>query len=232
MSQLHSGSWLIPSGNTKSKYSQALRPSAIPPNPMAECKLGHPIEEEIANIRRECLKGQSMALVFQYGSNMSTARLNSRDRLRGDAHAIGIAQTEGEYEFVFDIWSISNNCAAADLLSGNGRRIWGVLYEIPGWLIGRETAAPRKSLDFIEGEGHNYTRQKISLIDANGEPVRGPVITYVGLCHRPRIETSIDYVKHILVGLREHRIPEEYVDYVKNKIVANNPSLELIARPL
>ena len=34
-----------------------------------------------------------MTLVFQYGSNMSVARLNSNDRLDGDAKTIGVART-------------------------------------------------------------------------------------------------------------------------------------------
>ena len=35
----------------------------------------------------------AMALVFQYGSNMSVARINDTKRLDGDAKTIGIAST-------------------------------------------------------------------------------------------------------------------------------------------
>lgn len=171
-----------------------------------------------------------MALVFQYGSNMSTVHLNSPERLRGDAHTIGIAQTKEKYELVFDILSESNKWAAANLLAGAGRRIWGVIYEIPDLLISREAAGLRRSLDSIEGEGHNYTRRQILLLDSNDEPVRGPVITYVGLYHQQGIETLFDYVKYILVGLREHNIPDEYVEYVKTRIIANNPRLDEIIK--
>src|SRR5688572_21902663 len=83
------------------------------------------------------------ALIFQYGSNMSTARLNSLDRLQGDARPIGIAYTDENYDLLFDIWSTSNNCAAADIVTGE-KKIWGVVYEIPQWLIRREPSQLRK----------------------------------------------------------------------------------------
>lgn len=167
-----------------------------------------------------------MALVFQYGSNMSTVRLNSPDRLQGDARFAGIAHTEDFYELEFDIWSKNNHCAAASIISGTGRKIWGVLYEIPDCLIKRKTAKPRKSLDAIEGEGSNYHRETITVRYLEGAPVREPVLTYIGFNHRQGIKTSAEYVKHIFAGLREHSIPDEYVEYVKMRVIANNSELK------
>jgi len=54
--------------------------------------------------------------VFQYGSNCSATRLNSRERLGGAAIPIGIAETVEEYQLQFDVWSDGNNCAAADIV--------------------------------------------------------------------------------------------------------------------
>ncbi len=110
-----------------------------------------------------------MAIVFQYGSNMSTSRLNSSDRLCGDARPIGIAKTFECYEFDFTVWSKSNNCSAADIVPVKGRNIWGVLYEIPEKLLSCKTCRDRKSLDAIEGEGTNYLRTEISLISEEGK---------------------------------------------------------------
>ena len=77
-----------------------------------------------------------MALVFQYGSNMSVVRLNSDGRLAGDAKAVCVATTVEPFELVFSVWSKSNSCAAADLLpSSAGRNVYGVLYEIPDFLL-------------------------------------------------------------------------------------------------
>ena len=167
-----------------------------------------------------------MALVFQYGSNMFMERLNSSDRLRGDAHPVGIAHTEDNYELEFDIWSEGNNCAAADIVPNTGRKIWGVLYEIPDRLIRRKTAKPRKSLDEIEGEGTNYSREPITLRYSDGTTVRDPVLTYIGKNRQKGIKTTIEYVKHIFDGLLEHNIPDEYVEYVKARVIANNPYLK------
>jgi hypothetical protein len=46
-----------------------------------------------------------MAIVFQYGSNMSVARLNCTDCLAGDAKLIGVARTVESYELAFTVWS-------------------------------------------------------------------------------------------------------------------------------
>ena len=130
-----------------------------------------------------------------------------------------------ELALAFDVWSSGGKCAAADLIRGKGRRIWGVVYEIPNVLLSRETAIGRKSLDEIEGEGSNYTRSKIMLRWRNGRRIKAPVLTYVGLSRRSGIPTSQEYVAHILAGLTEHRIPKGYVGYVKSCISANNSEL-------
>ena len=168
-----------------------------------------------------------MAYVFQYGSNMDTERLNSSDRLNGEATFFRVALTRDNYQLDFDLWSKCNRCAAADLVGVSGRRIWGVIYEIPDDLVRRETAGERKSLDEIEGEGANYERTKINLCLRNGRPVSQTVITYIGRksARRPKIQTSSDYVRHIFTGLRAYDMPDGYIAYVENRVLANNPYL-------
>lgn len=172
-----------------------------------------------------------MPLVFQYGSNMSSVRLNGADRLRGHATIIGVAETQDIFQLVFDIFSGGNNqCAAANLVSGSGRRIWGVLYEVPAEFIARDPKRLRPSLDAIEGEGKNYGRVHINLRHANGDPVVGQIITYLGIARKTGILTSLDYVGHILMGLAEHpEIPGNYVEYVRACILTNNPALRIPA---
>ncbi len=168
-----------------------------------------------------------MALVFQYGSNTDTERLNSPDRLRGDARTVGIAYTDDDYELDFTVWSKCNKCAAADIVPGSGRTIWGVLYDIPDCLIRRETFVGRKSLNEIEGESTNYRKIGIALRYQNGLPVEGNPITYVVKNRKKGLQTSFEYGRHIVIGLRAHNnIPNEYVEYVKTRIIANNPALK------
>ncbi|HJX19290.1 MAG TPA: gamma-glutamylcyclotransferase family protein [Acidiferrobacterales bacterium] len=168
-----------------------------------------------------------MALVFQYGSNMSVARLNGEDRLAGDAKPICVARTVEPFDLMFTVWSKSNNCAAADLVPGKtGRSIYGVVYEVPDFLLSRDTAKQRnrRSLDTIEGEGTNYVRAMIDLIRGDGSTVYA--MTYVVKDRRSDLKTAYAYVRHILLGLKEHNIPNEYCQYVRSKVIENNSDLE------
>jgi cation transport regulator ChaC len=170
-----------------------------------------------------------MALVFQYGSNLDSARLNGPTRLQGDARVLSKAVTQDDFEFVFDIWSTSEGGrAAADIISGRGQKIWGVIYDIPDYLIKRSTAQARqrKALDAIEGEGTNYKRIPIGLNWPDGRSVAEPVITYIGNARQPAIKTNQQYVNHILRGVKEHGLPADYVSYVKQRIKSNNPELD------
>jgi hypothetical protein len=97
------------------------------------------------------IRQQSMALVFQYGSNTSSRRINSDDRLHGDAKSLGLAFTVGQYDLGFTVWSKGNNCAAVDLVRARNRKVDGVLFEIPDHLLSKETSGERRSLDQIEG---------------------------------------------------------------------------------
>ena len=164
-----------------------------------------------------------MALVFQYGSNTSSSRLNSGDRLRGDATDRGLVCTEDSFELDFDVWSTCNGCAAADIREGRGRPIWGVLYDVPDHLIRRETAGSRRSLDAIEGR--KYGRRLIRVCRPNGSSVAGDVITYTVLSPEHGLRTSIEYASHIIAGLREHGAHNEYLAYVKERVITNNPDL-------
>jgi hypothetical protein len=164
-------------------------------------------------------------LYFAYGSNMDSQRLNGHDRLKGDAHAVGLVCTQQEFELEFTVPSEGNRCAAATLAPESGRIIWGVLYEVPDYLVTRETSGNRKSLDAIEGECTNYRRAGIKLNYPDGSPVVEEVITYLAKQRTTGQRTSPDYVGYIIRGLREHKAPEEYVGYVKTQIRTNNPAL-------
>jgi hypothetical protein len=162
-------------------------------------------------------------LVFQYGSNTEPDRLNSNDRLRGDAVDHGLVRTAGNFELWFDVWSHVNACAAADIQEGGDHPVWGVVYDIPDFLISRETSGARKSLDAIEGV--QYERRSIAVMDPMGAAEPSPVVTYTAKVRRLGLRTSLAYVAHIIRGLRSHNAPREYVAYVKQRIVANNPDL-------
>jgi cation transport regulator ChaC len=167
-----------------------------------------------------------MALLFQYGSNMSVSRLNGDDRLAGDAKVLCIAQTIERFEFGFTVFSKSNNCAAADIVSSeSGRNIYGVLYEVPDYLLSKQSAnaRDRRSMDEIEAEGVNYVRAMIDLTKDDGSRVQA--LTYLVKSREAGLKTSYAYVSHILRGLMEHDMPENYRQYVKARILENNDEL-------
>ena len=163
--------------------------------------------------------------VFQYGSNMSTARLNSSGRLRGDAEFVSIVSTLEKFELDFTVWSGSNDCAAADLVpSKYGRKIFGALYTIPEDLIFRDMArSGRTTMDAIEGEGRVYERINIGLLYNQSEI---EALTYIVKEKKTGLKTKLHYAQHIIDGVDEHPIPTEYREYVVARVELNNPELK------
>jgi gamma-glutamylcyclotransferase (GGCT)/AIG2-like uncharacterized protein YtfP len=160
-----------------------------------------------------------VALVFQYGSNCSESQINSNDRLRGDARFIGRAETVEDFVLAFDVWSTKRDCAAADIVSKPGSKVWGALYEVPDYLIKRNAA--RRSMDAIEGP--RYKRYMIEVRQDNDEVVTA--LTYRVIAANPALKTSLEYVGHIVNGLRERRVPEAYIAEVKEIAAVNNPTI-------
>ncbi len=164
-------------------------------------------------------------LVFQYGSNCLDSEINGEDRLRGDAKFVGIVETVDEFELAFNVHSKGRGCAASDIVRKPGGKVWGVLYDVPDYLIDRETARAqrRKSFDAIEGESTNYKRETINVRRPSGDVI--PALTYTVKDPNPELKTNIEYVRLIVCGLREHKVADEYIAKVKAIASANNPDI-------
>jgi len=175
---------------------------------------------------------EPMAVVFQYGSNCLGSEINSNNRLCGDAQFVDIAETVEDFELAFDVWSTGRGCAASDIVRRPGGKVWGLLYEVPEYLIGRKTAKDRKrkSLDEIEGEGTNYKRETISVCRPNGAVVQA--MTYTVKRPKTDLKTNINYVHLIVYGLREHGVLDGYIAKVKAIATANNPDIAAEAEKL
>ncbi len=163
-----------------------------------------------------------MTLVFQYGSNCLNSRINGEERLRGDAKFLDIAETVEDFELTFDVHS-KHGYATSDIVRKPGGKVWGVLYQVPDYLIDTNTAnaGGRKSFDAIEGK--KYRRETITVRRPNGKIVLA--LTYIVKCPEAQLKTSIDYVRHIVCGLREHKIQDAYIAKVKAIASANNPKI-------
>ena len=174
-------------------------------------------------------------LVFQYGSNCLDSEINGKNRLCGDAKFIDIAETVEDFELAFDVWSCKRGCAASDIVRKLGGKVWGVLYEVPDYLIARETAKAhqRTALDAIEGAGTNYKQETIKVRRLSGAIV--VTLTYTVINPKPGLKTNIDYVSHIVSGLRErslgdHQVPDEYIAKVKSIAATNSRGGEKVVK--
>ena len=168
-----------------------------------------------------------MVLVFQYGSNCLESEINSRERLKGKARFVDIAKTIENYKLDFDVYSENRKCAAADIVrTCQDKKVWGVLYSVDDNLISRKTAPTGyKSFDAIEGEGKNYRRHCLP-VSCNKDSLIVMTLTYVALKPRKRVKkTSFKYVQSIIKGLREHNVPEEYINEVKEIVCNHSPRL-------
>jgi hypothetical protein len=165
-----------------------------------------------------------MTIVFQYGSNCFSTRLNSPDRLNGDAVFLGRADLEG-YRLVFDVWSDGNACAASDIIESPGHTVQGVLYEVPDFLMSRTTTPPgRRSFDSVEGS--RYERHNVSVHRRVDASIMG-AITYVAKAsdRQQGIRTSFAYVEHIIRGLRESGADPKYIEEIKREASESNPAI-------
>ena len=87
----------------------------------------------------------------------------------------------------------------------------------------------RKCLDQIEGEGSNYERIKIQLLDNHGHHIDEEVFAYTVISTKRKfgIKTSEKYTNYIIDGLSELAVPLDYIDYIKDQIRRNNPNIKV-----
>jgi cation transport regulator ChaC len=161
-----------------------------------------------------------MGLVFQYGSNATSARLNSPSRLDGVVRDLGRAQTIDEFDIRFDVYSQTNGCAASDLVRTPGRRAWGVLYEIPDEFMRGTRTDGRRTLARIEGS--RYEEIQIRVRDAQGRERDAVTFVVKQAERREGLATSAAYVSWIVYGLRDHGVPEDYLAHVIEVALAAN----------
>lgn len=167
-----------------------------------------------------------MALVFLYGALMPSARLNSPNMLDGIAAPMGPARTVGSFDLDFSCRNPQYACATATLTPNphTGRPIFGGLYDIPDDRIYRTTAeAP--SLDGLAGEGETYQRSNIDVVLLGLEDRPFAALTYLARAPEVYVKTELHYAMHLFAGLREFNAPDEYLRYVRFRVIRTNPKL-------
>lgn len=165
-----------------------------------------------------------MPLVFQYGSNCTTARLNGPNRLDGKAVDRGKAQTVEDFDIAFDAYSRTNGCAASDIVAAPGKKAWGVLFEIPEDFIRGKRNDGKKTLEQIEGP--RYEEKPINVMDREGKQCGATTFVVGQAARRPGLATSAAYVSWIVYGLRDHGVPEDWINHVLDVSIKTNERAE------
>ncbi len=157
--------------------------------------------------------------VFQYGSNCDPKRLNNSSRLNGAATALGKAQTVNNYDLVFDVWSDSNKCAAANFVASGSERAWGILYEISDDRIDRPKGQ-KGARTLAQIEGKLYEKTSIEVIHC-GQTISACTFIVKEEFRTLNIATSAAYVEHITKGLFQFQVPADYIGHVLDIAIAN-----------
>lgn len=164
-------------------------------------------------------------MLFQYGSNMNPARLNSANRLNGAADVVGVAKLKG-WGIRFDLYGELAQGGVTDIVRSAKEYVDCVLYRVPYRLV----IAPRgqrSRMDEIEGAGlgkrSNYKRLKL-WVWKNRKKVEAR--TYVGtVAGRKRFlrvsrddrRVSDKYFGHLLAGAKRFKFSKRYVAYLRRQ---------------
>jgi len=166
-----------------------------------------------------------LELLFQYGSNMSSRRLNDPNRLNGRAIPVGVAVLEG-WGIRFDLYSITNGCGVTDIVPAHDETAYGVLFEVPRELL-IAPSGRRSRMDEIEGaraDGTgNYARHLVYVLKGDRH---FQAYTYIGTqAGRERFSrmtpgerrVSNRYFGHLLLGANEFGLADPYVTYLQQQ---------------
>jgi gamma-glutamylcyclotransferase len=135
-------------------------------------------------------------LVFSYGSNMLSARIQERCP---SAQAVGVA-TLARYELAWHKRSRDGSGKCDVVPCGAESVVWGVVFRVPH--------SEKRALDRAEGLGQGYEERTVvvSLNDCRTE-----VVLYAATDVDPALRPYTWYLELVLAGAREHRLPADYV---------------------
>lgn len=157
------------------------------------------------------LKATEAIKYFAYGSNMSSERLRERTPL---ARAFVVGKVSG-YRLAFHKRSSGSAKADAYFTGNKADEVWGVVFEID--------KGEKFDLDNAEGLHHGYEEKSVDV-----ETERGKVaaVMYYATDIDPELLPYSWYVRHAVVGAREHALPEEYIEFIQRVPQIEDPNRE------
>ncbi len=138
---------------------------------------------------------------FAYGSNMATARLRAPNRAPS-ARKVGVA-TLPEYALRFHKRSKdgSGKCDAC-LTREPTDLVFGVVFDI--------APEDKERLDRAEGVGSGYEEREVS-VELDGESCKAFLYVAQRKCTDPGLAPYDWYRDWVLMGAREHHLPDDYI---------------------
>jgi len=147
---------------------------------------------------------------FAYGSNMSSRRLRYRVP---NARVIGRGVLSG-YRLAWHKQG-SDGSGKCDIVAAHPAEVvYGVLYRL--------SPEHKPRLDRAEGLGHSYAQCQVEarLLD---EEDSVSAVTYYALKIDPTYLPFSWYRDHVLIGAREHGLPDHYIAMIENVPVFEDP---------
>lgn len=151
---------------------------------------------------------------FAYGSNMNSKDLAEHCKKKNRVITLKNPKRAvlQHYKLTFNGFSTTRHGAVADIIPSKGDDVWGVLFETDEDSL--------KNLDLKEGKGSKYERVFVNVIVFEGEGIenqklKNEVITYVSSRKEAYDLPHRDYLKVIIEGAKEHGLPTEYIEKLK-----------------
>ena len=162
-------------------------------------------------VRRHRRKSEKAMLYFAYGSNMCTRRLRYRVP---SATAVATA-TLDEHELRFHKLSADDSGKCDAYSAGEeGEAVYGVVFEIHPQDKGR--------LDRCEGLGSGYLTKTVRVASRDG-PIEAFTYYADPGAIRPHLLPYTWYRDFVVAGAEEHRLPAEYVEWLRSFDAKEDP---------
>lgn len=156
-------------------------------------------------------------LYFAYGSNMSRRRLTARVP---SARPVAGARL-WRYRLAFHKVG-RDGSGKCDIVPCVESMVHGVLFEI--------ASRDKPSLDACEDLGRGYAEGQVSVTTDRGQTVRA--FTYVALLRDTSLQPFDWYLRHLIEGAVEHRLPVAYRDTLAAIETDEDPDRERALREL
>lgn len=165
------------------------------------------------------MKNADRLLYFAYGSNMSSKRLRQRVP---SAEPVNTA-TLSHHSLEFHKASKDGSAKCNAFETGNCEDcVIGVVFDIHH--------ADKANLDHAEGLGFGYDIKQVVINSASGRSFKA--FTYYATDINPSLLPYHWYRQHVLIGAREHGLPDDYIETISLIESVDDPDLERSIREI